>query len=259
METKPFRLLDLPPELRLVIYERLPCTINHREVRVPKSDSPLQPRCVLAVRSAPAKVLATCKLVHSEAKQIITNIINEFLFDNPPEMTIHEDGDDRVRKLMYTFILNGIQQWKAAKLGNEDDDTARARVLGELRFHRMHTVMATDLWTELWFATVTDPGTLSFAERLAYHDRAPYIFAFIHQTAIYQLRARQSHFAMRLTIAGLTHPASRLFPGFSGTHPNFPFASTSVERQLLLRYVRDLWLVYDKHGDKRIMVDVNGL
>ncbi|ORY19135.1 hypothetical protein BCR34DRAFT_206652 [Clohesyomyces aquaticus] len=71
--TGPFRLMDLPKELRLIVYENIPITTKHETLacryhrRMPSEFATY----TLVVRSIETSILATCHHIHNEAVSVI--------------------------------------------------------------------------------------------------------------------------------------------------------------------------------------------
>jgi hypothetical protein len=84
----PFRFMDLPVELRLMVYEFLPRTIKHTYIVPAATASNPQPQVelILITKHVPVVILATCREVHAEAKTIVWNIVKRFILDSPPKV-----------------------------------------------------------------------------------------------------------------------------------------------------------------------------
>ena len=78
---KPFQFLDLPKDIRLIVYERLPRQIKHHHVIDPSQS---EDRFVLITRCLPVAILSTCKFINSEATNIVRKIQNEFILSQCP-------------------------------------------------------------------------------------------------------------------------------------------------------------------------------
>jgi hypothetical protein len=80
MPNEPFRLLDLPAELRLMVYENVKTTVN----RITFTHSPLDPddqdgakasSIILTIKSLPVALLRTSRFIHQEAKATMSTKI----------------------------------------------------------------------------------------------------------------------------------------------------------------------------------------
>jgi hypothetical protein len=86
---QPFRLLDLPKELRLMIYERLPQEIKYYRILLRKpscnphyyqnKDHNSQMPMMFIKKTIATSILATCKTVYEEANAIVQTHIQRFI------------------------------------------------------------------------------------------------------------------------------------------------------------------------------------
>jgi hypothetical protein len=77
----PSKFLDLPPELRLMVYERLDSATHHYKVDHPDEISVEQSRedfqGAIIIKSFPVAILAACKVIHQEATPILAGKLQQ--------------------------------------------------------------------------------------------------------------------------------------------------------------------------------------
>jgi len=90
--SKPFRFMDLPAGLRLMIYKRLPRQIKHTEVRYVGifHDSTVDSTVILVTRHLPVAILRTSRQIHDEAYAIVANLIRTFVTESQPRAISHD-------------------------------------------------------------------------------------------------------------------------------------------------------------------------
>jgi hypothetical protein len=96
-EPTPFRFLDLPKELRFMIYESLFITTKHHHLlplataaRIGQTEQqPLknQPSITLTLHTLPVQILSTCHLVHAEALPFLSRKLDT-IKDTIPKITV---------------------------------------------------------------------------------------------------------------------------------------------------------------------------
>lgn len=87
----PFRFLALPGEIRNNVYENLTRSISHKSVdvyaaylRYDRNVEPsLHPRVTLLCRNIDTSILATCKQIHHEPKDIVRRLVTDFILSSP--------------------------------------------------------------------------------------------------------------------------------------------------------------------------------
>jgi hypothetical protein len=126
-EFKPFRLMDLPTELRLMIYKQLPRQIKHTELRYfgPRIYDPnvtVDSRVTLVTRHLPTAILRTSHQVYAESRAIVSAILQSFMVDSQPRIIGHDHRLDAVsafvrlivaehRARTVSFSYHIIQPW----------------------------------------------------------------------------------------------------------------------------------------------------
>ncbi|KAH8704511.1 hypothetical protein GQ44DRAFT_732395 [Phaeosphaeriaceae sp. PMI808] len=93
-ETMVFPFMNLPSELRLMIYERLPRTVKHTHVQRTKNQylDPKAKELILITRHVPTSILATCRQVYKEANKIIQRVVKAFILDYQPGFTLPDNN-----------------------------------------------------------------------------------------------------------------------------------------------------------------------
>jgi hypothetical protein len=76
---KPFNFMGLPIELRLMVYQRIPCQIHHTRVIPSLKEYEPQPIFTLVRRTCSTAILLTSRTVYYEAKKIFGKVANEWI------------------------------------------------------------------------------------------------------------------------------------------------------------------------------------
>jgi hypothetical protein len=108
----PFKFLDLPAELRLMIYERLDSATHHYkvdhpdELSVEKSREDIQGTVI--IKSFPVAILATCKVIHQEGTPILAGKLQQ-LAQTPVRIimssaTFTQGFNDLTKKVRLTVL-----------------------------------------------------------------------------------------------------------------------------------------------------------
>ncbi|ORY01123.1 hypothetical protein BCR34DRAFT_592371 [Clohesyomyces aquaticus] len=83
MRPSSFRFLDLPKEVRLMVYERLPRGFRHHKLELPLGPADhLMCEITLINRRLPVAILATCRAIFDEANAIVQKLAKEFILND---------------------------------------------------------------------------------------------------------------------------------------------------------------------------------
>jgi hypothetical protein len=117
----PFRFLDLPKEVRLVIYERLPRCFRRHEMAIYSQHNGEVPQQKLTVvlKTVPMAMLSTCRQINSEASAIVQGIARRVILLQPPQLIF--EAQDHYNETFLFWILDAMSE------------QAHRRVLGGIR------------------------------------------------------------------------------------------------------------------------------
>jgi len=105
-----FRFLDLPKEIRLMVYERFPRSVSRQEVCIHLWFCKEQPhqRLYLIIRSIPMAILRLCRQVNNEATTIVQHLAKNFILLQPARI-IYE-AQDHFNESFLFWILDAISE-----------------------------------------------------------------------------------------------------------------------------------------------------
>ncbi|KAF2655958.1 hypothetical protein K491DRAFT_692462 [Lophiostoma macrostomum CBS 122681] len=90
-DKQPFRFMDLPQELRFMVYERLPREITHCHVAVDSglrgNSSELTESATVVIRRTTTSILVVSKTIHEEASPIVQRTIRSFILEKNPKLS----------------------------------------------------------------------------------------------------------------------------------------------------------------------------
>ena len=79
--------MDFPPEIRMMIFERLPRTITHVHLNISLPQRPEVKRSfTFVLHSVPMAILRTCRLIHHEARDVVSKLAEDFVLKATPRM-----------------------------------------------------------------------------------------------------------------------------------------------------------------------------
>ncbi|KAF2872256.1 hypothetical protein BDV95DRAFT_667313 [Massariosphaeria phaeospora] len=114
--TQPFRFLDLPKELRLMVYERIPVTTRKHGFEDPiyprrNPDATTQFTIFYVIKSMPAGLLSTCRLIYAESHPFFMSIMSRL--QREPTRYILDGRSDSSP----IFVCDYIYRIKCAETG----------------------------------------------------------------------------------------------------------------------------------------------
>jgi hypothetical protein len=103
--------MDLPVELRFMVYENLPRQIQHTTIRLPKlpKDECDQARIVFSRRVLPVAILCVSKTIYEEAKDIVYKALNEWTMNEIPKITASRGCGVEVVEVMLQRLAAGTK------------------------------------------------------------------------------------------------------------------------------------------------------
>ncbi|KAI4644708.1 uncharacterized protein J4E78_009527 [Alternaria triticimaculans] len=98
--------MDLPAELRLMVYKRLPRQIKHTEIRYvtgyyASTNEKIGSTVVVVTRHLPVAILRTSRQVFAEAGGIVANLIRTFVTESQPRVIGHDTDLVALQELIY--------------------------------------------------------------------------------------------------------------------------------------------------------------
>lgn len=110
----PFSFMNLPVELRLMVYERLPRQTKHTEVSIDGSIA------LLVTRHLPTAILRTSKQIYLEARAIVANLVRQFIEESPTKLIEFGKAGTKMR---HSKILHHLMsQIPRERMALEDDE-----------------------------------------------------------------------------------------------------------------------------------------
>ena len=113
----PFPFMNLPVELRLMVYERLPRQIKHTEVSIDGE------RAILVTRHLPTAILRTSKQIRLEARTIVEKLVRQFIEESPTKLIeLGKAGTKMRQKKILDYLMSQIPRERMAVEDDEKSD-----------------------------------------------------------------------------------------------------------------------------------------
>jgi reverse gyrase len=126
--TDAFRFLDLPKEVRFMVYERLPRTKTHHRITLFPDQ---HPSCVLVVKSIPMSILATCRMIHDEDGPFVQKMARKFVYNTAPKVIMTIDfaayPETENHRALFHAMIGAIQRYKKHDIYKDSIGTALSK------------------------------------------------------------------------------------------------------------------------------------
>ncbi|KAF2133340.1 hypothetical protein P153DRAFT_381770 [Dothidotthia symphoricarpi CBS 119687] len=118
MSFQPFRLMDLPAELRLQVYRSLPRQIKHTHIRVSDAPRPKTIKVILITRHIPTAILRTSRAVYMDAISAVRRLLRMFILESQPMIINVFAPSTKVLKILAAVGAN----YQLDKTGSDDTE-----------------------------------------------------------------------------------------------------------------------------------------